>query len=207
MISLYIFYIHRLYRPLIVFSFLWDGDSLKITIPVFLILIPKYVTVRNIFTKQNIFKLQTKRKWNWVSCRTLLFSPGLTSNLLCPCTDSPQDLSRKVEDDTVIFTDIQTGSSAVYQCNISNEYGYLLSNTFVNVLCKSINTSICIRVLLLMHIEWLCDDCCASLQPSRPECWHQPTKSTKSSKTTGPWWIALPLAHPSLKLHGELMNL
>lgn len=61
-ISLYIFYIHRLYRPLIVFSFLWDGDSLKITIPVFLILIPKYVTVRNIFTKQNIFKLQTKRK-------------------------------------------------------------------------------------------------------------------------------------------------
>uniref|UniRef100_A0A667WJV2 Neuronal cell adhesion molecule n=1 Tax=Myripristis murdjan TaxID=586833 RepID=A0A667WJV2_9TELE len=51
-------------------------------------------------------------------------------------TDSPKDLSRKVEDDTVIFTDVQTGSSAVYQCNVSNEYGYLLSNAFVNVLSE-----------------------------------------------------------------------
>lgn len=51
-------------------------------------------------------------------------------------TDSPKDFSRKVEDDTIIFTDAQIGSSAVYQCNVSNEYGYLLSNAFVNVLCK-----------------------------------------------------------------------
>uniref|UniRef100_A0A672JH06 Neuronal cell adhesion molecule n=1 Tax=Salarias fasciatus TaxID=181472 RepID=A0A672JH06_SALFA len=46
--------------------------------------------------------------------------------------------SRRVEDDTIIFTDIQSGSSAVYQCNISNVHGYLLSNAFVNVLCESI---------------------------------------------------------------------
>ncbi|XP_060770601.1 neuronal cell adhesion molecule a isoform X1 [Neoarius graeffei] len=50
--------------------------------------------------------------------------------------NSPADPSRKVEDDTVIFTEVQTGSSAVYQCNVSNEYGYLLANAFVNVLAE-----------------------------------------------------------------------
>lgn len=51
--------------------------------------------------------------------------------------DSPEDPNRKVEGDTIIFEEVQTGSSAVYQCNASNEYGYLLSNAFVNVLCES----------------------------------------------------------------------
>lgn len=46
----------------------------------------------------------------------------------------------------------------------------------------------------------------ASLQRSLPECWHQPTKSTRSSKTTRPWWTVLLLGHPCLELHGELMN-
>ncbi|XP_066543231.1 neuronal cell adhesion molecule a isoform X4 [Amia ocellicauda] len=50
--------------------------------------------------------------------------------------NSPKDPSRKVEDDSIIFTDVQTGSSAVYQCNASNEYGYLLANAFVNVLAE-----------------------------------------------------------------------
>ncbi len=59
-------------------------------------------------------------------------------NLCNVWTDSPKDVSRKVEDDTIIFTDVQTGSSAVYQCNVSNDYGYLLANAFVNVLCKFI---------------------------------------------------------------------
>lgn len=48
--------------------------------------------------------------------------------------DSPADPSRKLGDDSIIFTEVQTGSSAVYQCNVSNEYGYLLANAFVNVL-------------------------------------------------------------------------
>lgn len=52
------------------------------------------------------------------------------------CPDAPSDPSRKVEEDTIIFTDVQSGSSAVYQCNVSNDYGYLLSNAFVNVLCE-----------------------------------------------------------------------
>lgn len=41
-------------------------------------------------------------------------------------------------DDTIIFSKVQPGSSAVYQCNVSNAYGYLLSNAFVNVLCESL---------------------------------------------------------------------
>ncbi|XP_026774955.1 neuronal cell adhesion molecule a isoform X8 [Pangasianodon hypophthalmus] len=53
-----------------------------------------------------------------------------------PIENSPADPSRKVEDDTVIFTEVQTGSSAVYQCNVSNEYGYLLANAFINVLAE-----------------------------------------------------------------------
>lgn len=48
--------------------------------------------------------------------------------------DAPEDRSRKVEDDTVILSNVQSGSSAVYQCNASNEFGYLLANAFVNVL-------------------------------------------------------------------------
>nr|XP_020478035.1 neuronal cell adhesion molecule-like [Monopterus albus] len=53
-----------------------------------------------------------------------------------PIANWPAELSRKVEDDTIIFTDVQSGSSAVYQCNVSNDYGYLLSNAFVNVLSE-----------------------------------------------------------------------
>lgn len=48
--------------------------------------------------------------------------------------DAPEDHSRKVDDDTVILSNVQSGSSAVYQCNASNEFGYLMANAFVNVL-------------------------------------------------------------------------
>lgn len=77
------------------------------------------------------------------------------ANACYPWTDSPKDPSRKVEDDTIIFTDVQTGSSAVYQCNVSNDYGYLLSNAFVNVLCKFLFTrSICIGTLFSIYIDF-----------------------------------------------------
>lgn len=51
-------------------------------------------------------------------------------------TVAPEDPSRKVDGDTIIFSAVQERSSAVYQCNASNEYGYLLANAFVNVLGK-----------------------------------------------------------------------
>ncbi|XP_029378081.1 neuronal cell adhesion molecule isoform X6 [Echeneis naucrates] len=91
----------------------------------------------------------------WISGapRNLVLAPGENGVLTCrasgtpkplvmwamngiPIENSPKDVSRKVEDDTIIFTDVQTGSSAVYQCNVSNEYGYLLANAFVNVLSE-----------------------------------------------------------------------
>lgn len=49
-------------------------------------------------------------------------------------TDAPEDHRRKVDGDTVILSNVQSGSSAVYQCNASNEFGYLMANAFVNVL-------------------------------------------------------------------------
>lgn len=42
--------------------------------------------------------------------------------------------------DTIIFRDTQISSRAVYQCNTSNEHGYLLANAFVSVLGESLPT-------------------------------------------------------------------
>ncbi|XP_064857807.1 neurofascin-like isoform X5 [Oncorhynchus nerka] len=42
--------------------------------------------------------------------------------------------SRKVEGDTIMFRSVQIGSSAVYQCNASNDHGYLLANAFISIL-------------------------------------------------------------------------
>lgn len=53
-----------------------------------------------------------------------------------PVENAPQDPSRTVEDDMIIFSEVQTDSSAVYQCNASNDYGYLLANAFINVLAE-----------------------------------------------------------------------
>ncbi|XP_077452368.1 neuronal cell adhesion molecule isoform X12 [Stigmatopora argus] len=91
----------------------------------------------------------------WISSapRNLVLAPGENGVLMCrasgtpkpsiqwsmngiPIENAPKEPSRKVEDDTIIFTDVQTGSSAVYQCNISNHHGYLLANAFLNVLSE-----------------------------------------------------------------------
>ncbi|TSK13410.1 Neuronal cell adhesion molecule [Bagarius yarrelli] len=90
----------------------------------------------------------------WISApRNLVLAPRENGQITCrargdpkpniawfmngvPIENSPADPSRKVESDSIIFTEVQTGSSAVYQCNVSNEYGYLLANAFVNVLAE-----------------------------------------------------------------------
>uniref|UniRef100_A0A8C1PVI3 Neural cell adhesion molecule L1 n=1 Tax=Cyprinus carpio TaxID=7962 RepID=A0A8C1PVI3_CYPCA len=88
----------------------------------------------------------------WISApRNLVLAPGEMGIITCRAAGRPkpsirwlmnglpiesQDPSRSVEGDTLIFSEVQTGSSAVYQCNASNEYGYLLSNAFVNVLAE-----------------------------------------------------------------------
>ncbi|XP_039971773.1 neurofascin homolog (chicken) a isoform X4 [Xiphias gladius] len=51
-----------------------------------------------------------------------------------PIDSSPPNPSRQVLVDTIIFRSVQMGSSAVYQCNASNQHGYLLANAFVSVL-------------------------------------------------------------------------
>ncbi|KAM9365625.1 neurofascin homolog (chicken) a [Pholidichthys leucotaenia] len=51
-----------------------------------------------------------------------------------PVESSPLNPNRQVLGDTIMFRSVQLGSSAVYQCNASNQHGYLLANAFVNVL-------------------------------------------------------------------------
>uniref|UniRef100_A0A8D0H1Q6 Neuronal cell adhesion molecule n=1 Tax=Sphenodon punctatus TaxID=8508 RepID=A0A8D0H1Q6_SPHPU len=90
----------------------------------------------------------------WITApANLVLSPGEHGTLICRANGNPkpniswltngvsiaiapEDPSRRVDGDTVIFSDVQERSSAVYQCNASNEYGYLLANAFVNVLAE-----------------------------------------------------------------------
>ncbi|KAM9846169.1 neuronal cell adhesion molecule a [Aulostomus maculatus] len=90
----------------------------------------------------------------WISApRNLILAPNETGILTCrvngepkpniswfvngvPINNAPEDQTRKVDDDTVILSNVQSGSSAVYQCNASNEFGYLLANAFVSVLAE-----------------------------------------------------------------------
>lgn len=51
-----------------------------------------------------------------------------------PSAAAPPNPNREVAGDTIIFRDTQISSRAVYQCNTSNEHGYLLANAFVSVL-------------------------------------------------------------------------
>ncbi|XP_020042507.1 neuronal cell adhesion molecule isoform X18 [Castor canadensis] len=90
----------------------------------------------------------------WIMApQNLVLSPGEDGSLICrangnpkpriswltngvPTEIAPDDPSRKIDGDTIIFSNVQERSSAVYQCNASNEYGYLLANAFVNVLAE-----------------------------------------------------------------------
>ncbi|XP_073771501.1 neurofascin homolog (chicken) a isoform X12 [Danio rerio] len=81
----------------------------------------------------------------------LVLAPDESGRLVCRANGSPKPTiqwlvngepiesslpnpNRRVLDDTIIFETVQFESSAVYQCNASNEHGYLLANAFVSVL-------------------------------------------------------------------------
>ncbi|XP_026723863.1 neuronal cell adhesion molecule isoform X9 [Athene cunicularia] len=102
----------------------------------------------------HVISVTVKAAPYWITApRNLVLSPGEDGTLICrangnpkpniswfangvPIAIAPEDPSRKVDGDTIIFSHVQERSSAVYQCNASNEYGYLLSNAFVNVLAE-----------------------------------------------------------------------
>ncbi|XP_033930952.1 neuronal cell adhesion molecule a isoform X7 [Pseudochaenichthys georgianus] len=108
----------------------------------------------NLGTAHHIIKVTVKAAPFWVSApRNLILAPNETGILTCrvngepkpkiswfvngvPIENAPEDHSRKVDDDTVILSNVQSGSSAVYQCNASNDFGYLMANAFVNVLAE-----------------------------------------------------------------------
>ncbi|CAL9683103.1 unnamed protein product [Knipowitschia caucasica] len=105
-------------------------------------------------TASHIIKVSVKAAPYWISApRNLILAPNETGILTCRVNGEPkpkiswfingvllenvpEDRRRKIEDDTVILSNVQTGSSAVYQCNASNEFGYVLANAFVNVLAE-----------------------------------------------------------------------
>ncbi|CAB1434807.1 unnamed protein product [Pleuronectes platessa] len=51
-----------------------------------------------------------------------------------PIEDELPQPNRQVSGDTLSFRSVTAVNTAVYQCNASNQYGYLLANAFVNVL-------------------------------------------------------------------------
>ncbi|XP_061524474.1 neuronal cell adhesion molecule a isoform X4 [Phycodurus eques] len=105
-------------------------------------------------TAHHNIKVNVKAAPFWISApRNLILAPNETGILTCrvngdpkpdinwfvngvPIENAPEDHTRKVDADTVILSRVQSGSSAVYQCNASNEFGYLIANAFVSVLAE-----------------------------------------------------------------------
>ncbi|XP_072340461.1 neuronal cell adhesion molecule a isoform X18 [Scyliorhinus torazame] len=106
-------------------------------------------------TSTHVISVTVKAAPYWISePKNLILAPGEDGTLICrangnpkpaiqwlvngfPIERAPSDISRKHMDDTIRFTKVQASSSAVYQCNASNEHGYLLANAFVNVLAET----------------------------------------------------------------------
>ncbi|XP_063783378.1 neuronal cell adhesion molecule isoform X9 [Pseudophryne corroboree] len=102
----------------------------------------------------HIITVTVKAAPYWITApRNLVLSPGEDGTLICRANGNPpptitwlingvaielapNDPSRRVVGDTVIFTKVQERASAVFQCNTSNIYGYKLANAFVNVLAE-----------------------------------------------------------------------
>uniref|UniRef100_A0A8C5BL72 Neurofascin homolog (chicken) a n=1 Tax=Gadus morhua TaxID=8049 RepID=A0A8C5BL72_GADMO len=95
--------------------------------------------------------VQVKGAPYWLDKPTnLVLAPDENGRLVCRASGNPRpqvqwlvngepvesslpNPSREMMGDTIIFRSVQIGSSAVYQCNASNQHGYLLANAFVNM--------------------------------------------------------------------------
>ncbi|XP_061844533.1 neuronal cell adhesion molecule isoform X24 [Colius striatus] len=114
----------------------------------------KCIARNTLGSAHHVISVTVKAAPYWITApRNLVLSPGEDGTLICrangnpkpniswlangvPIAIAPEDPSRKVDGDTIIFSHVQERSSSVYQCNASNEYGYLLANAFVNVLAE-----------------------------------------------------------------------
>ncbi|XP_053725354.1 neurofascin homolog (chicken) a isoform X12 [Synchiropus splendidus] len=101
--------------------------------------------------RHSIF-VQVKAAPYWLDKPTnLVLAPDENGRLVCRANGNPKPTiewlingqpiqnslpnpSRHIMGDTILFRSVQMGSSAVYQCNASNQHGYLLANAFVSVL-------------------------------------------------------------------------
>ncbi|XP_009298413.1 neuronal cell adhesion molecule a isoform X28 [Danio rerio] len=136
----------------------------------------------------------------WISApQNLILAPKETGNLTCdvdgnpkptitwsvngnPIESSHNDPSRKVSDGVITLSDVQTGSSAVYQCNASNDYGYLLANAFVSVLAEPprVLTSLNHEYSVISNSRALLD--CASFGSPLPKItWFKDSQSILNS--------------------------
>ncbi|KAM3832378.1 neuronal cell adhesion molecule [Vipera latastei] len=114
----------------------------------------KCMATNRLGSAYHVITVNVKAAPYWIKEPTnLVLSPGEDGSLICrtngnpkpsiswlangiPVEIAPEDPSRKIDGDTIIFTNVQERSSAVYQCNASNQYGYLLANAFVNILAE-----------------------------------------------------------------------
>ncbi|XP_038145088.1 neurofascin homolog (chicken) a isoform X1 [Cyprinodon tularosa] len=96
--------------------------------------------------------VQVKAAPYWLDKPTnLVLAPEENGRLVCRANGNPKpniqwlvdgepietaspNANREVLGDTILFREVQIASSAVYQCNASNQHGYLLANAFVSVL-------------------------------------------------------------------------
>ncbi|XP_036388903.1 neurofascin-like [Megalops cyprinoides] len=102
-------------------------------------------------TVRHVINVQVKVAPYWIEKpANLIVAPDENGRLVCRANGNPKPTiqwlvngepieiarpnpSRQVAGDTLIFRSVQVGSSAVYQCNASNEHGYVLANAFVSI--------------------------------------------------------------------------
>ncbi|CAL8335848.1 unnamed protein product [Merluccius merluccius] len=114
----------------------------------------EYVCMANnrIGSVRHSIHVQVKGAPYWLDKPTnLVLAPDENGRLVCRASGNPKPHiqwlvngepvesslavpNREMMGDTILFRSVQIGNNAVYQCNASNQHGYLLANAFVSVL-------------------------------------------------------------------------